>query len=348
MPRSGSSPILALLLLAGLCWAPPAPAQETRSERIALVEGGTRAVVQGMVRGREAVDYLIAAPAGKWMRIELTATSRSAFLNVHAPGATEAMHVGAASGNIFAGLVPVTGDYRISVHLAPAAARRNQPARYTLSVAVVDRADAATAHRQPEMADELTGGPDFWEVSGLRGGRRLNLRDGPSARERLLRQLTSGTVLRNRGCRLAEGERWCRVELPDGSLQGWVLGRYLRESVAPPPAAARPAAAGVPAPEQPAAAALRPFDATGLLPCAMVRGQPSRECRFGVERRGAGAAVVDVLGSSGVTRRITFERGAPTGSNSTAELHFERFGELFLIRIGDERFEVPEEVVTGR
>jgi superfamily II DNA or RNA helicase len=79
----------------------------------------------------------------------------------------------------------------------------------------------------------------------------------------------------------------------------------------------------------------------------MLRGQPSRECRFGVERRGDGAAVVEVLGSNGVTRRISFEGGVPARSDAAEELRFEKFGALFLIRIGDERFEVPEAVLTG-
>ncbi|WP_270939278.1 hypothetical protein, partial [Falsiroseomonas oryzae] len=107
-------------------------------------------------------------------------------------------------------------------------------------------------------------------------------------------------------------------------------------AIAPPatPAGARPAAP-------------RGFDATGFLPCAMIRGQPSRDCRFGVERTARGAAVLDVLGGNGVTRRIIFERGAPVRADGTGELTFERFGELFLIRQGDERFEVPEAVVTG-
>lgn len=44
----------------------------------------------------------------------------------------------------------------------------------------------------------------------------------------------NGDVLRNRGCQMTDGQRWCGVERPDGSGRGWVAGRYLRESSGAP------------------------------------------------------------------------------------------------------------------
>jgi hypothetical protein len=57
--------------------------------------------------------------------------------------------------------------------------------------------------------------------------------------------------------------------------------------------------------------------------------------------------MVEILGANGATRRITFADGEPRSADTSAALRVEKFGDLFLIRIGDERFEVPEAVVTG-
>lgn len=85
-----------------------------------------------------------------------------------------------------------------------------------------------------EIADSLSGGPDFWEVRGLGARDALSLRSAPSTRAPLMMRLAQGTVLRNLGCRISGGDRWCQVERPDDpAVRGWVNGRYLRESGGP-------------------------------------------------------------------------------------------------------------------
>ncbi|WP_295385052.1 SH3 domain-containing protein [uncultured Thiodictyon sp.] len=97
-------------------------------------------------------------------------------------------------------------------------------------------ADGIRSHRQPQghnpdFADALAGGPDFWEVTGLAGGDTLNLRAGPSAHARVVGEIRNGSVLRNLGCRMSGKQRWCHVARPqDSTANGWVAGRYLRES----------------------------------------------------------------------------------------------------------------------
>jgi hypothetical protein len=90
-----------------------------------------------------------------------------------------------------------------------------------------------------------------------------------------------------------------------------------------------------------------PFDATGLVPCAARIGEPLRQCPFGVVREGPGNAGLWVALFDGVERQILFEGGAPVATNSADKMSFERAGDLFLIGVGDERFEVPEAVLTG-
>jgi hypothetical protein len=88
--------------------------------------------------------------------------------------------------------------------------------------------------RGPEFADSLSGGPDFWEVTGLGARDALSLRRAPSPHAPLMARFAKGTVLRNLGCRISGGGRWCQVEQPDDpAVRGWVNGRYLRESAGP-------------------------------------------------------------------------------------------------------------------
>ena len=93
---------------------------------------------------------------------------------------------------------------------------------------------AAPGHRSPDFADSLSGGPDYWEVTGVGAGDTLRVRKEHSPRAALVAQLPNGTVLRNLGCKIAGGQRWCRVEQPSGSSRrGWVNGHYLRETGEP-------------------------------------------------------------------------------------------------------------------
>ncbi len=88
-----------------------------------------------------------------------------------------------------------------------------------------------------------------------------------------------------------------------------------------------------------------PFTATAEVPCAPIAGQPTHACGAGVVRGASGAGVVWIAMGSG-DRSITFEGGAPVSSNGGAVM-VEKLSDLFLIRIGDERYEVPEAFVFG-
>jgi hypothetical protein len=62
----------------------------------------------------------------------------------------------------------------------------------------------------------------------------LSLRAGSSPRDRVVREVGNGAVLRNLGCRMTSGQRRCQVACPqDPGPTGWVAGHYLRESAAP-------------------------------------------------------------------------------------------------------------------
>lgn len=91
--------------------------------------------------------------------------------------------------------------------------------------------------------------------------------------------------------------------------------------------------------------------ATGSIPCSMGGGQPTGSCPFGVRRRGGGSGTVTVTRPDGRTRSIVFEKGRATGSDASeadpGEFRATREGHLSIVRIGRERYEIPDAVIFG-
>jgi Bacterial SH3 domain len=325
----------------------PCAAQDIRRERVEFRSGASGATLAGSIAGDAIVDYVLDARAGQRMQVDLTTSNPSLYFNVIAPGADSAMFVGSVEGAHFAGALPASGEQVIRVYLMRNAARRGEKAEYSLNVEIGGAAAGAPVPAPADdFADGLAGGPDFWEVTGLEAGGTLNLRGAPSTGDAVLARLPAGEVVRNRGCRMAGGQRWCEVVRQDGG-SGWVAGRYLRE-------AAAPAAATAPAPPRRASDAGgllgngEPFSATGSLPCVLGAGQPTASCRFGVIRTtGQGNAGIWIARGDGTERYILFENGAPVFTDAGASPALERNGDLNLVRIGDERYEIPDAVLNG-
>lgn len=199
-----------------------------------------------------------------------------------------------------------------------------------------DRSAAAVTPAAPDA-----GGPRNWEVTDS-----LNLREQPSASARILAKYRPGTILDNLGCRRAEGANWCDVQQLGGGPRGYVAANYLRPAISPDGSAAM----------GPDDSSLRAgqgrFDASGPLPCAFAAGQPMGVCEFGVARAGGGYATVVVKKPDGRDRAIFYRMGRPIGADvSQAEGRLEfratREGDMYRIRIGDERYEITDAVVLG-
>jgi Bacterial SH3 domain len=228
--RMRTSANIAIALAALLCLAPAASVlAETMTQQVSFPAGSDGATLTGTIRGDEAVRYILDARAGQRMIVGMTTTNASAYFNITAPGATEALHIGSVAGNSFDGILPAGGSYAIEVYLMRNAARRNETAEFSVAFQITGAGADNTV--QPDFADSLMGGPDFWAVTGLSQGDRLSLRAGPSTGDRVIGRLAEGEVVRNLGCRMTGTQRWCQVETTRGS--GWVSGRYLRESGTP-------------------------------------------------------------------------------------------------------------------
>jgi hypothetical protein len=93
------------------------------------------------------------------------------------------------------------------------------------------------------------------------------------------------------------------------------------------------------------------YHATGNIPCAVAAGQPTGSCPFVVTREGNGSGIVTVTKPDGRTRAIFFENGKAVGYDVSqadpGEFSASREGDLNVIRIGEERYEIPDAVIFG-
>lgn len=320
------------LLVAFICLvASVAQAQSVREQRVHFAAGRSSATLAGRIRGYEIVDYVLGASARQRMTVDMQTSNLANYFNVLPGNSETAIHIGSTSGNRFDGSLPQSGDYRIRVYLMRSAARRNETANYTLTIAIRGAGAAAPLPSNPDYADGNAGGPDFWRVANLRAGDTLNVRAGAGTKFRIVGQLANGDRVRNLGCATVAGSRWCRIEA-GGEMRftGWVNGRYIVEVSAP-----RPPAGGN-------------SQARGEVPCSTAAGQPTGRCAFRVSRGRDGNAGVWVALPGGRERYIEFRGGVPVGTDRGFTIGYEKMSDLFLIRIGGvERYEVPEAVVYG-
>jgi hypothetical protein len=94
------------------------------------------------------------------------------------------------------------------------------------------------------------------------------------------------------------------------------------------------------------------FNATGNIPCARYPGQPMMQCKFGVIRKGNGNGSVTVFWPDGGNRVIYFEDATPMSYDESeadggAKMTVGKSSDLHTVKIGDQRFEIPDAVITG-
>jgi hypothetical protein len=210
----------------------------------------------------------------------------------------------------------------------------------------VSRGQAAAQGGGPsdDQLDPEDGGPRNWEVTGVTGA--LNLREQPSVKAEVLASYQPGTILDNLGCLRAEDRTWCDVQELGGGPRGYVAAEFLKPAVSPDGSIAT----------GPDDSALRAgqddLDATGRVPCAQNAGQPMTRCDFGVARAGGGYATVIITKPDGARRAIFFRMGIPMGADTSqadgyGEFKAEKENDLHFIRVGNERYEIPDAVVLG-
>lgn len=172
---------VAFMASAGLALAAPVQPDLPPARKVAVAAGATQAL-SGKLKGYQLADYLIPLEAGQSVVMQLRTSNPSGYFNVDAPGATDgAMFIGSTSGNRFETVAPVSGDYLVRVYLMRSAARRNELARYTLSV-------RAGAHPGKAAAsDARVAGTPFHATASIRcmlaGGQPTTCEAGVMRRE---------------------------------------------------------------------------------------------------------------------------------------------------------------------
>lgn len=94
------------------------------------------------------------------------------------------------------------------------------------------------------------------------------------------------------------------------------------------------------------------FNATGKIPCAQNKGQPMGQCDFGVARAGGGTAAVSITLPDGRKRVIFFKAGKAVSANlsqADGNMSFSasKEADLYMVRAGNERYEIPEAAIYG-
>ena len=187
---------------------------------------------------------MVGAEAGQTMSVRLRTPNTATYFNVYEPGrgpGDQALANSEITGpsvpeiNRFSAKLATSGTYTINVYLYRNAARRGERSAYTIDISV-SALDAAQlkAPVKNDYADGLQGGPDYWAVTPAQPNGRLAIRAGPSTGAARLAEAVDGAVLRNLGCRMNEGRRWCRVESTGKVVvTGWGAGDHLGESGPP-------------------------------------------------------------------------------------------------------------------
>jgi len=91
------------------------------------------------------------------------------------------------------------------------------------------------------------------------------------------------------------------------------------------------------------------YHATAKVPCALPYQPDVKSCEAGVVRRGIdGTATFEVMGPTGVQRRILFVQGKPIAVDTTDPMTATRQGDMTVVKVGnDERYDIPDAFLNG-
>jgi hypothetical protein len=330
------------LTILAMLFAFPAALQAQAIQRDLRFPGeAAQAVINGVVAGRQQIDYGFEARRGQTVSIRFQPSSPVAFFNLVAPSGRN-LYLGEAQDNPgrFTGRLAESGEYAVRVYLARPAARRGESSRFRLTVSLTGGTPAPPPPvEEPFVEDD--GGPDFYMVAGLRPGDRLNMRSQPTVSSPAIASFRNGSILRNLGCRTTSTQRWCNVEDAERrGRRGWVNGRFLREASSTGPEDPEE----LPAPRPPA-----PSPDVSTVDCS-VNGFPRlRSCNFSVQRAGPGRSLVRIRLPDGDERLFDFAGGVVSPRFEVSSFRYGQSGDDWFLTVdgGQERYTVPDAVVNG-
>lgn len=128
-----------LILLAALAAvAAPSIAQAPDpAQRVQFARGASSKTIPGSIKGDSGINYVLGVKAGQTMTVSLKpAGGTIPYFNIWAPGATEALYNSSTGKNSYSFQIPSSGDYRVQVYQMRASARRNETAKFNLTIGV--------------------------------------------------------------------------------------------------------------------------------------------------------------------------------------------------------------------
>jgi hypothetical protein len=151
--------VLGFFIVAALTLAPlnVSLADNVRTVVVKFPPGSTGTTIEGRIRGRDSVNYILGARNGQFLKVSLDADNTAANYNIYVPGrgpGDEALFTSDLGGMDYTGQLYKSGDHTISVFLNRAAARRGEVASYKLYVTISSSGAATSDEGGGMTADE--------------------------------------------------------------------------------------------------------------------------------------------------------------------------------------------------
>jgi hypothetical protein len=362
------------LLIAALLVVSPAFAEEAAGNRVVVATpapDATSATHGDKVRGEETLTVLFDALAGQDLAVSVESNHRQTLVDVFAPDGTR-LHDGSGGALSFTGKAEADGRFAARVMLATSAAKRGEAATFRISVAVTgaattgevatdataggeptaaeaaaeDAAASPDAEKTPEQlareavdpARPTTGAERYWAVTGVPSRDHLPVYEEPGVEATIIGTLPPDAAgLKNLGCRMAAGTRWCRVEVgANPKKEGWVAGRYLRAVSS----RERDGAA--------TAGARRLRTITGIIACTPAGAEKAGQCETRVQKAAPGYAMVYVTLPDGAVRVLNFRDGNVFVLNPDITMSWKPKGTDYVVTINEvETLVIPKLVIDG-
>lgn len=127
---------LAAACIAGFAGTAAWAQDDALTQRVRFKKGTNNAIINGTIKGYQTIDYVVAGRKGQNAKVSLTTKAKETYFNVLAPGKTDAaLFNSSLSQNLYEGVLPEDGDYRIRVYMRRPDARRNESASFRLEIA---------------------------------------------------------------------------------------------------------------------------------------------------------------------------------------------------------------------
>jgi hypothetical protein len=181
----------------------------------------------------------------------------------------------------------------------------------------------------------------YLEVSDAGGEHSASLHEGPSAQAQALARLPAGTQLKELGCVDVAAERWCRVQLTDGSDQrGWVDVIHLEPW------------SGRVARRQARRNAVEPlrYDDEGTVPCSAPDNKVSAQCTFHLVRDDGGVTLLlanPARNTKAPLRVVRLEADRLTTRDGSLIWRNPHAGGWLVSVDGDEYYLLSQELIAG-